>query len=115
MQEKIVGVSLVTKLRFILLLEVDYNYHSRLIFGQRMMDLARKCGIVPDEIYSAIVGLTCQASGVPASSVRSMLKPMGEMEFFVKTAFGESETYVGGKDNLKQDSGQGNGAAPPTW
>ena len=64
MQEKNAGVSLVIKLRFILLLEVDYNYHSQLIFGQRMMDLARKCGIVPDEIYSAIVGLTCQASGV---------------------------------------------------
>ena len=40
---------------------------------------------------------------------------MREMEYFVKTAFGESDNYVGGKDDPKQGSGQGNGAAPPTW
>ena len=50
--EKIAGVALVTKLRLILLLEADYNYHSCLIFGKRMMDLAQECGVVPDEIYS---------------------------------------------------------------
>ena len=158
MLEKIAGIALVTKLRLILLLEADYNYHSRLIFGKRMMDLARQCGVVPEEIYSekgrtaedgvlhqiltydiarqqralmlvasvnaaqcydriaySIAGLTLQASGVHASSVRSMLKPMQEMKFFVRTAFGKSENYVGGKDDPKQGSGQGNGAAPPTW
>ena len=121
---KIAGVALVTKLRLILLFEEDYNYHSRLIFGKRMMDLAQECGVVPDEIYSqkgrtaedavlhqiltydiarqtkapmlvasvdaaqcydriahSIAGLACQASGVPTSSVRSMLKLMREMEF----------------------------------
>ena len=50
--KKIAGVALVTKLRLILLLEADYNYHSRLIFGKRMMDLAQKCGIVLSKIYS---------------------------------------------------------------
>ena len=52
MLEKIAGVALVTKLRLILLLEADYNYHSQLIFGKRMMDLAQECGVVPDKIYS---------------------------------------------------------------
>ena len=46
MLEKVAGIALVTKLRLILLLEADYNYHSRLIFGKRMMDLARQCGVV---------------------------------------------------------------------
>ena len=158
MLEKIAGVALVTKLRAILLLEADYNYHSKLIFSKRMMELARSHGIVPEEIYSekgrtaedavlhqvlaydiarqtrapllvasvdasqcydrmahSIAGLTLQASGVPPSSVRSMLKPIREMEFFIRTAFGESDFFVGGVDDPKQGGGQGNGAAPPTW
>jgi len=42
MLEKIAGVVLVTKLRAILLMEVDINYHNRLIYGSQMMELARK-------------------------------------------------------------------------
>ena len=42
MLEKIAGVALVTKLRAILLMEVDFNCHNRLIFGDRMMRLARE-------------------------------------------------------------------------
>ena len=34
-----------------------------------------------DKIAHFIAGLTLQASGVPASSIRSMLKPMQEMKF----------------------------------
>ena len=33
MLEKVAGVALVTKLRVILLMEADFNYHNRLIFG----------------------------------------------------------------------------------
>ena len=40
MLEKIAGVALVTKLREILLMEADFNFHNRLIFGDRMMKLA---------------------------------------------------------------------------
>ena len=32
MLEKIAGVSMVTKMRVILLLEADFNYHNRFIF-----------------------------------------------------------------------------------
>ena len=42
MLEKIAGVALVTKLRAILLMETDFNCHSRLIFWDRMMKLARE-------------------------------------------------------------------------
>ena len=52
MLEKVAGLALVTKLRAILLMEADFNYHNKLIFGKRMMDLARQHGMVPEEIYS---------------------------------------------------------------
>ena len=51
MLENITGVSVVTKLRAILLMEADFNCHNRLIFGDRMMKLARDNGLVPEEIY----------------------------------------------------------------
>ena len=52
MLEKIAGVALVAKLRAILLIEADFNFHNKLIFGQRMMELARQHGMVPEEVYS---------------------------------------------------------------
>ena len=52
MLEKIAGVALVAKLWAILLMEADFNFHNKLIFGTRMLNLARKHGLVPDEIYS---------------------------------------------------------------
>ena len=45
-------VALVTKLREILLMEADFNYNNRLIFGSRMMDLARKHDMITEEIFS---------------------------------------------------------------
>ena len=52
MLEKIAGVALVTKLRAILLMEADNNFHNKLIFGTRMLNLARENGMVPEEIYN---------------------------------------------------------------
>ena len=49
---KIAGVAFVAKLCALLLIEADLNYHSRLIFGKLMMDLARKYNMVPEETYS---------------------------------------------------------------
>ena len=40
--EKIAGVAVVPKLRAIMLMEADFNCHNRLIFGGRMMKLARE-------------------------------------------------------------------------
>ena len=50
--EKIAGVALVTKLQAILLMEADFNFHNKLIFGNQMLDLARKHGLVPEEVFS---------------------------------------------------------------
>ena len=52
MLKKIAGVVLVTTLRAILLMEANFNFNTRLIFGDRMMKPARENGLVPEEIYS---------------------------------------------------------------
>ena len=50
--EKIAGVALVNKLRAILLIEGDMNMANRLIFGDRMMAVARALGLIPDEQFA---------------------------------------------------------------
>ena len=52
MLEKVAGVPLVTKVRAIHLMEADFNFHDKLIFGKRMLDLARAHSLVSEEIYS---------------------------------------------------------------
>ena len=50
--EKIAGLALVNKLRAILLFEADSNMFNRLIFGDRMMELAREYDMIPQEQYA---------------------------------------------------------------
>ena len=52
MLEKIAGLALVNKLRAILLMEVDFNMHNKIIFGKRMLDSARAGGMIPDKHFS---------------------------------------------------------------
>ena len=52
MLEKTLGVTLVTKLRAILLMEADFNATNKIIYGNRMMGNARKYDLVPEEIFS---------------------------------------------------------------
>ena len=52
MLEKITGVTLVTKLRTVLLMEADFNFHNKFSFGTQIFDLARQHGLVPEKIYS---------------------------------------------------------------
>ena len=52
MLKKIAGIALVNKLRAILLMEADFNFHNKLIFGKRMVDAARSGGIIPAEQYA---------------------------------------------------------------
>ena len=68
-----------------------------------------------NRIAHSIAALSLKASKVPDSSIRCMLKPIREMEFFICTAFGESKSSVGRKDKPKQGGCQGNGAAPSMW
>ena len=52
MHEKIASIALVNKLRTILLMEADFNFHNKLIFGKRTLDQAWANGIIPPEQYS---------------------------------------------------------------
>ena len=52
MLEKLFGCTMVSKLRSILLMEADFNFTNKSIFGSRMMGNARKYNMIPEEIFS---------------------------------------------------------------
>lgn len=52
MLKKMYGCTLVSKLRAILLMEADFNFSNKLVYGVRMMNNARRHGQMSDEIYS---------------------------------------------------------------
>jgi hypothetical protein len=47
MLEKTLGVTLVTKLRAILLMEADFNASNKIVYGDRMMTNAHKYNLMP--------------------------------------------------------------------
>ena len=58
-----------------------------------------------------MMALVSRAGKVPKSSVNCMLQPLQEMKFYIHTGYGESESYAGGKEEVKQGGPQGNGGA----
>jgi hypothetical protein len=52
MLEKTLGVTLVTKLRAILLMEGDFNAANKMIYSVRMMKNVRDHNLMPEEIFS---------------------------------------------------------------
>jgi hypothetical protein len=52
MLEKMFGVHLVSKLRAILLIEVDFNGTMKEVYIVRMLNVARKYKLIPEEIFS---------------------------------------------------------------
>ncbi len=52
MLEKMFGCVLITKLRSILLMEANFNAMNKIIYGQQMLNQARKYRLIPEEIYS---------------------------------------------------------------
>jgi hypothetical protein len=46
------GVRLVSKSRAILLMETDFNTMNKEVYGVCMLDEARKCKLIPEEIFS---------------------------------------------------------------
>jgi hypothetical protein len=52
MLEKTLGVTLVSKLRAILLMEADFNAANKIVYGDRMMKNVRKYNQMPEEIFS---------------------------------------------------------------
>eukprot|EP00804_Cyclotella_cryptica_P025778 CCRYP_021230-RA/>CCRYP_021230-RA protein AED:0.44 eAED:0.44 QI:0/0/0/0.5/1/1/2/0/195 len=159
MIEKSPGVKLISKLRAILLMEADFNAANKIIFGQRMLNNARKNDLMPDEIFSerqrmaedgilakvlffdisrqlkapaalasvdaancydrvahAVASLVFRAMGAKLPMTLSMLTAIQQMQFFLRTAFGDSKNAVGSKIHLKtQGFMQGNGASPAGW
>ena len=43
---------MVSKLRAILLMETDFNAKNKIIFGERMMEVVRRYGLMEDEVFS---------------------------------------------------------------
>jgi hypothetical protein len=52
MLEKTLGVTLVSKLRAILLMEADFNVTNKIVYGDRMMKNVRRFNRMPEEIFS---------------------------------------------------------------
>ena len=52
MIEKVAGCSMISKLRSILLMEADFNFANKCIFGVRMLNNVRKYDWMPEEIFS---------------------------------------------------------------
>ncbi len=52
MLEKTLGVTLVSKLQAILLMEADFNASNKIIYGVRMMKNARNHQLMPEEVFS---------------------------------------------------------------
>jgi hypothetical protein len=50
--EQVFGCALITKLWFILLMEANFKSTNKIIYGNRMLDMARKYKLIPGEIYS---------------------------------------------------------------
>ncbi len=157
MLEKVLGNTLVTKLRAILLMEADFNAANKIVYGDRMLETVREHDMMPEEIVSeknrmaddgtlaktlfyditrqarvpaaiasvdasncydriahAIASLIFQAFGIPTTAVESMLGCIENMKFFLRTGFGDSTSFAGGRIHIKtQGLCQGNGAALP--
>jgi hypothetical protein len=52
MLEKTLGVTLVTKLCAILLMEGDYNATNKIVYGDRMIKNVREHHLMPNKIFS---------------------------------------------------------------
>ena len=52
MLQKLFGCSLIMKLRAILLMEADLNCSTKMVFGIRMLDKARRQNLMPEEVFS---------------------------------------------------------------
>ena len=90
----------------------DVARQTRLSAGVSSVDAAN----CYDSVAHAIASLTCQAFGVPAEAVHSMLTTIENMKYYLRTAYGDSKNFRGHKIVVKfQGLCQGNGAAPAGW
>ncbi len=67
-------------------------------------------------IAHPIASLIFQLMGVPLKAIKSMLMTIQEMNFFLRTGYGNSTDYAGSTGGKRtQGLCQGNGAAPAGW
>ena len=71
MLEKMYGCTLISKLRAILLMEADFNFSNKVVYGVRMMDNVWEHGFMPEETYSEKVGRRTMARWQKCSSTTS--------------------------------------------
>jgi hypothetical protein len=58
----------------------------------------------------------CQSIGMPQPTIIAMLTTIQEMQFHLRTAYGDSKAHYGGKMAIPfQGTCQGNGAGPAIW
>ena len=69
-----------------------------------------------DRVAHAVASLVFQAFRVSEATCGAMLQTIQEMQFFLRTAFGDSKSATGIRIKIKtQGLCQGNGAAPAGW
>eukprot|EP00956_Cyclotella_meneghiniana_P010074 scaffold13929_cov79-Cyclotella_meneghiniana.AAC.4 len=96
---------------------------SKALFYDIVNQLRRPAGLASvdaancyDRVAHAISQMVFQAFGTPKNASNSMHEAIQEMQFFLRTAFGDSTESVGARVELKtQGYMQGNGASPAGW
>ena len=69
-----------------------------------------------DRMVHTVASLALRRLGAPKSAVRCMSRCIQYMRHHIRTAYGDSKEYYGGKETEPlQGGGQGNPAAPPMW
>ena len=75
MLEKKAGVIMVDKLRAILLMEADFNFANKLIFGSRMMEVAMEEDEIPPEVFGSIKN----REAIEAATCRRLIADLSRM------------------------------------
>jgi len=69
-----------------------------------------------DRMVHGASGLALRRMGAPPSAVKCMSSTVMNMKHFIRTAYGDSDSFYGGNPELPlQGGGQGSPAAPPMW
>jgi hypothetical protein len=95
----------------------DIAHQLRQPMGLALVD-ANNCY---DRICHPMASMVIQLLGVPKGPIRLMLKTLQDLQFFLRTGYGDSSGYVGGnKGSLitavkNQGMSQGNTTSPAAW
>ena len=70
-----------------------------------------------DRILHFAAYISLRRVGISKEAAISMLEPIRRLKHFIRTAYGDSKFYYGGKEWTRDPSGicQGNGAGPAIW